>query len=544
MMWDAEPSLIAARFAQLAYERGTQPAMTFRGDERTAVTHNNDRFTYDFAKLWRRVERVTAHLQATWGVQAGDRVAWLGFNHELQLVTLVACARLGAVFLPLNFRLAVPELQQVLDDAKPTLLVHDSAHAETAQLLLAQGLPQACGLRNDEVVLSNQKTDLSLRAQRGNLLRLTHQDGLIATAAPRGLPLPQVSSDDAVLLVYTSGTTGVPKGAVHTQAALLANARAAQWAHGFESGDKVLSTLPMFHVGGLCIQTLPALLAGVEVVLHPRFDPGAWLDEMTTSRPTLSLLVPATMRALFEHPRWADADLSCLRGIMTGSSTVPLAYLETLHARGVPVGQVYGTTETGPVSIVLRLTQAMAHVGASGWPQPEAQVKLVDAQGQEVALGETGEVCIRAANLMRGYWRADGAAGAGLQDGWFHSGDLGQRATDGCITIVGRSKDMIISGGENIYPAEIENLLVTLPGVLESAVVGVSDARWGEVPVAVLVRAPDAAGRALNDEAVLFHLRERIARFKLPRRVVFVDALPKSALGKVLKPALQAQLFL
>jgi fatty-acyl-CoA synthase len=145
---------------------------------------------------------------------------------------------------------------------------------------------------------------------------------------------------------------------------------------------------------------------------------------------------------------------------------------------------------------------------------------------------------------MRGYWRADGAAGAGLQGGWFHSGDLGQLATDGCITIVGRSKDMIISGGENIYPAEIENLLVTLPGVLECAVVGVSDARWGEVPVAVLVRAPDAAGRALNDEAVLFHLRERIARFKLPRRVVFVDALPKSALGKVLKPALQAQLFL
>ena len=537
MMWDAEPSLIAARFAQLAHERGAQPAMTFRGEERTAAAHSNDRFAYDFAKFWRRVERVTAHLQATWGVQTGDRVAWLGFNHELQLVTLVACARLGAVFLPLNFRLAVPELQQVLDDAKPALLVHDSAHAETAQFLLAKGLPQACGLRNDE-------TDLSLRAQRGNLLHLTHQDTLIATAAPRGLPLPQVSSDDAVLLVYTSGTTGVPKGAVHTQAALLANARAAQWAHGFESGDKVLSTLPLFHVGGLCIQTLPALLAGVEVVLHPRFDPGAWLDEMTTSRPTLSLLVPATMRALFEHPRWADADLSCLRGIMTGSSTVPLAYLETLHARGVPVGQVYGTTETGPVSIVLRLTQAMAHVGASGWPQPEAQVKLVDAQGQEVALGETGEVCIRAANLMRGYWRADGAAGAGLQGGWFHSGDLGQRATDGCITIVGRSKDMIISGGENIYPAEIENLLVTLPGVLECAVVGVSDARWGEVPVAVLVRAPDAAGRALNDEAVLFHLRERIARFKLPRRVVFVDALPKSALGKVLKPALQAQLFL
>jgi fatty-acyl-CoA synthase len=329
---------------------------------------------------------------------------------------------------------------------------------------------------------------------------------------------------------------------VHTQAALLANARASAWAHDFVPGDKVLSTLPMFHVGGLCIQTLPALLAGVQVVLHPRFDPAAWLDEMNTSQPTLSLLVPATMRAVFEHPRWAETPLTCLRGIMTGSSTVPVAYLQTLHARGVPVGQVYGTTETGPVSIVLRLPDAMARVGASGWPHPQAQVKLIDAQGQEVGPGETGEVCIRADNLMRGYWRADGAPHTGLQDGWFHSGDLGQRAEDGCITIVGRSKDMIISGGENIYPAEIENLLVTLPGVAECAVVGLPDARWGEVPVAVLVRSADPAGQTLDAQAVLAHLQTRIARFKLPRRVLFADKLPKSALGKVQKPALQAEL--
>jgi fatty-acyl-CoA synthase len=508
MMGSEETSLIAARFAQLAHERGAQPAITFRGDERRP----DHTLEYDFAKFWRRVERVTAHLQSTWGVQPGDRVAWLGFNHELQLVTLVACARLGAVFLPLNFRLAVPELQQVMLDAQPRLLVHDSHHAGTAQALQVGGLKH------------------------------THHDTLIASASPRGLPLPDVHSDLPLLLVYTSGTTGLPKGAVHTQAALLANARASAWAHDFVPGDMVLSTLPMFHVGGLCIQTLPALLAGVQVVLHPRFDPAAWLDEMNTSQPTLSLLVPATMRAVFEHPRWAETSLACLRGIMTGSSTVPVAYLKTLHARGVPVGQVYGTTETGPVSIVLRLPEAMARVGASGWPHPQAQVKLIDAQSREVGPGETGEVCIRADNLMRGYWRADDAPHAGLQDGWFHSGDLGQRAEDGCITIVGRSKDMIISGGENIYPAEIENQLVTLPGVAECAVVGLPDARWGEVPVAMLVRTSDAAGQALDAEAVMQHLQSRIARFKLPRRVVFMVSLPKSALGKVQKPALLALL--
>jgi fatty-acyl-CoA synthase len=507
-----ETSPLAARFAQLAQDCGTQPAMTFRGDERKVTQIGDSTLAYDFAKFWRRVERVTAHLQSTWGVQPGDRVAWLGFNHELQLVTLVACARLGAVFLPLNFRLAVPELQQVMQDAQPRLLVHDTHHAETAPEL------------------------------QGSELQYTHHDSLIATASPRALPLPDVHSDMPLLLVYTSGTTGVPKGAVHTQAALLANARASAWAHDFVEGDKVLSTLPMFHVGGLCIQTLPALLAGVQVVLHPRFDPTAWLDEMTTSRPSLSLLVPATMRAVFEHTRWAETSLACLRGIMTGSSTVPVAYLETLHARGVPVGQVYGTTETGPVSIVLRLPEAMARVGASGWPHPQAQVKLVDALGHEVGPGETGEVCIRADNLMRGYWSAQGQSCLGLQDGWFHSGDLGQRAEDGCITIVGRSKDMIISGGENIYPAEIENQLVTLLGVAESAVVGLPDERWGEVPVAVLVRSADAAGQCLTAEAVMQHLQSRIARFKLPRRVVFVESLPKSALGKVQKPALQTLL--
>lgn len=508
-MRGAESSLIAARFAQLARECGEKPALTFRGDER----HPGGTFAHDFAHFWRRVERVTAHLQSTWGVKLGDRVAWLGFNHELQLVTLVACARLGAVFLPLNFRLAVPELQQVMTDAQPRLLVHDKHHAGTAQSL------------------------------QGADLKHTHHDTLIATASPRDLPLLDVHRDLPLLLVYTSGTTGLPKGAVHTQGALLANARASQWAHDFMPADKVLSTLPLFHVGGLCIQTLPALLAGVEVVLHPRFDPSAWLGEMDSSRPTLSLLVPATMRAVFEHPRWAKSDLSCLRGIMTGSSTVPVAYLETLHARGVPVGQVYGTTETGPVSIVLRMPEAMARVGASGWPQPEAQVKLIDAQGHEVAPGQTGEVCIRAANLMRGYWSAKDQSGIGLQDGWFHSGDLGQRAEDGCITIVGRSKDMIISGGENIYPAEIENQLVTLPGVAECAVLGVPDPRWGEVPVAVLVPTADAAGQALDAPQVLAFLHNRIARFKMPRQVVWMTSLPKSALGKVQKAQLLAQLI-
>ncbi|MEY2781223.1 MAG: hypothetical protein RL307_927 [Pseudomonadota bacterium] len=501
-MHGLESSLIAKRFAQLAQDRGQQAALTFRQLEQPTSADQ----MYDFAKFWRRIERVTGHLQARLGVKPGQRVAWLGLNHEMQLVTLVACARLGALFLPLNFRLAPAEWQAVLADAGASVLIHDSTHQGAAQNLNVSGL------------------------------NVIHQDELIATSSPRGLALPHVDEDAPVLLVYTSGTTGTPKGAVHTQLAVIHNARASAWAHGFKQGDKVLSTLPLFHVGGLCIQTLPALLAGIEVVLHPRFEPKAWLAELALSRPSLSLLVPATMRAVFEHPDWAHTDLSALRGIMTGSSTIPLDYLEAFHRRGVPVGQVYGSTETGPVSVVLGFDHAIERAGAAGWPHPEAQLRLLDAQGQDVPTGQTGEVCLRASNLMRGYWKAHGQVGLGLDDGWFRTGDLGRLDEDGCLTIVGRSKDMIISGGENIYPAEIENRMMGMAGIAECTVVGLPDVRWGEVPVAVVVRSPGQEGQSLDAERITQHLAAHIARFKLPRRVVFVEQLPKSALGKIQKP--------
>lgn len=515
-----EASPLAARFAALAQTHVGVTALR-NGLQGSAAT------AYDFAKFWRRIERVTGHLQTTWGVQCGDRVAWLGLNHELQLVGLIACARLGAIFMPLNYRLAAAELRQVLDDAQPALLVHDADHAGMAQQLCADA-PAAW--------------------------RSVVQERLIDTASPRDVPLPEVPADAAadpptdapVLLVYTSGTTGKPKGALHTQAGLLANAWASDVAHGFRATDHVLSTLPLFHVGGLCIQTLPALLAGVTVTLHHRFDAALWLQTVARDQPTLSLLVPATLRAVIDHPDWPVTPVASLRGVMAGSSTIPLPYLQAFHDRAIPVGQIYGTTETGPVSIVLPLDQAISRIGTTGWPHPQAQVQLRDEQRQLVPAGQTGQVFIRAPNVMQGYWQGHAAAqspsGEGLEDGWFATGDLGVQAPDGCITIVGRSKDMIISGGENIYPAEIENILVTLEGVAECAVVGLDDLRWGEVPVAAVVRSPHASGQALTEQTVLAHLQQQIARFKLPRRVVFVPELPKSALGKVQKPVLKTAL--
>jgi fatty-acyl-CoA synthase len=506
----SESSKLAQRFWELAQIQPKKLAIRFGMPGQTE--------DFDFAKFWRRVERVTGHLQVTHGLKSGQRVAWLGLNHELQLVTLVACARLGLIFMPLNFRLAVAELKMVLQDAKPSILIHDELHAN-AVVSLAIDVPQSC-----------------------------HLESLIETASAKNLALPAVDDCADVLLVYTSGTTGLPKGAVHTQAGLLANAKASDEAHAFKPIDIVLSTLPMFHVGGLCIQTLPALLAGVSVHLQPRFDASAWLKSVSqgelVQRPTLSLLVPATMRAVLDHAEWPSVDLQSLRGIMAGSSTLPEAYLEKFHQRGVPVGQIYGTTETGPVSVILKFQDAVQRIGFAGWPHANLELQIRDSEEQVVKSGVTGEVCVRGANVMRGYWlAASQAAGEGLKDGWFHTGDMGYLDANGCLQIVGRNKDMIISGGENIYPAEIENALATFPGLLECAVVGLPDERWGEVPVLALVRALTAEGRQLSETAVKAHLEAKIARFKLPRRVVFREELPKSALGKVQKPILQQQLM-
>jgi fatty-acyl-CoA synthase len=424
-----------------------------------------------------------AHLHAA-GVQPRGIVAWLGHNSWDMLATLSACHRLGAVLLPLNWRLAVAELAQIV------------GHAGASHLL---GTPELQGLAQE------------LQAR--------------ATWASPG-PAPGIEPGD-LLLVYTSGTTGQPKGVTHTAAGMQANAVAAIAAQSLSAQDRVLAVLPLFHMGGLCIQTLPALAVGAAVLLHPRFEPGAWFDAVEQWRPSTTLLVPAVMKTLIEHPRWGSADLSSLAYINSGSQIVPRTLIEAFHARGVPVAQVYGATETGPVSIVLKPDEALAHVGHAGRA----------ALGVQLRLAPDGEIWLKAPNLMRGYHRSKDS-GFDAQ-GWFHTGDLAQQHADGFIEVVGRSKELIISGGENIHPAEIEALVLQRSEVQECAVVGVPDARWGEVPVLALVLKP---GMALDAAALQQLFDSHLARFKHPRQVLLQTALPKTALGKVQRAALAQQL--
>jgi fatty-acyl-CoA synthase len=332
------------------------------------------------------------------------------------------------------------------------------------------------------------------------------------------------------LIVYTSGTTGRPKGAVLRQEALLWNAAMSQHMHGLTTEDHVLTVLPFFHVGGLNIQTTPALHLGATVTIHRRFAPDSALAAISHDRPTLTVLVPATIQAITDHPNWATTDLSSLRAISTGSTIVPQFLIDRFIARGVPVLQVYGSTETCPIAIYTQLGGDLSRGGSTGLPGLYCEAKLVDDTGNELPPEMPGEIVVRGPNVFCEYWSNEEATREALHDGWYRTGDIGRRDADGYFWVHDRKKNLIISGGENIYPAEVERVLTEHPDVSECGVIGRRDPRWDEVPIAYVIR---RSGCSVDAEGLKAHVQTQLARFKVPRDIVFVDDLPRTALGKV-----------
>jgi fatty-acyl-CoA synthase len=476
--------------------------------DKVALRYAGRSLTY--AALAARIAAAARALKSVLGVGRGDRVAILAANHPDYLVLLYACARLGALLVPLNWRLAVPEQLFILADASVKVLLVQDAFAAVA-------VPLRDAQRDIRIIrLADEATDDSF-------------DHLLAQG--RGDERnPHIDAASPLLLVYTSGTTGRPKGAVLRQEALLWNAVMSQHMHDLTASDHVLTVLPLFHVGGLNIQTTPALQIGASVTLHARFAPDATLAAIAAERPSLIVLVPSTIQALIEHPHWAKTDLSSLRAVTTGSTQVPQVLIDALIARGVPVLQVYGSTETSPIAIYTRIGGDLSRGGSTGLPGLCCEARIVDEHGGEVAHGTAGEVVARGPNMFVEYWGNQAATSEALRDGWYFSGDIGTRDPDGYFTIHDRKKNMIVSGGENIYPAEIERVLHEHPAVAEAAVIGRADPKWQEVPVAYVVR---KAQSTVSADEVVAHVATQLARFKVPRDVVFVDALPRNALGKV-----------
>src|ERR1700759_4722044 len=476
-----------------------KPALVFEGE------------SLSYAAFHARMGQAARALETEFGVTKGDRVAILSLNRPDYLVLLYACARLGAILVPLNWRLAGAEQLFILSDSEAKVLLLEQAFSAVLSLL-EKSSPKTSVIGLDFAPSGGMSFEELLAQGRGD----DRCSG--------------VDLSCSLLIVYTSGTTGRPKGAVLQQEALLWNGVMSQHMHGLTSDDHVLTVLPFFHVGGLNIQTTPALHHGATVTIHSRFTPDAALASFERDRPTLTVLVPAIIQAVTEHPAWPTTDLSSLRAISTGSTIVPQPLIDRFAARGVPVLQVYGSTETCPIAIYTRLGGYLSRGGSTGLPGLCCEATIIDDAGNELPPDAAGEIAVRGPNVFFEYWGNQAATREALHDGWYRSGDVGRRDADGYFWVHDRKKNLIISGGENIYPAEVERVLLEHSDVAECAVIGRPDPRWDEVPIAYVIC---RKGASVGAESLKAHIQLQLARFKVPRDIVFVEDLPRTALGKV-----------
>jgi len=467
-----------------------------------------------YADLDRRTNRLVAAL-ASLGIAKGDRVALLAPNCPEYFELQFACGRLGAIMLPLNWRLTVPELEYILSDSTPKLLVHDSSFAEQAKAL--------------------SKHRLKIDPERPD------SDYERALADAGDTPAPEaLTHDDIAMVMYTSGTTGHPKGAIITHGMVFWNCVNLGIPALITPETVQLVVLPLFHTGGLNCYANPVLHAGGTILVMRTFDPGQALDAI--SDPSLGIThffaVPAPYQFMMQHPKFQSADLTRLRIAGVGGAPCALSILETWTARGVPLVQGWGMTETSPAGTMLDAADAIRKLGSAGKAMMHTAVRIVDDEGRDLPAGSIGELLIKGPNITPGYWNKPEATESSFTDGWLHTGDAARQDEEGFIYIVDRWKDMYISGGENVYPAEVENVLFQIPQVADAAIIGVPNERWGEVGMAIIVRKTD---QDLAEGDVIQHCLGRLAKFKVPQSVAFVDVLPRNATGKVLKRELRVQ---
>lgn len=463
------------------------------------------------------VDRVATVLHR-WGIRPGDRVAFLGENCPEFLEVLFAAVRIGAVFVPVNTRLAPPEIAHVLRDSGARILVHEPEFAERIRLLGPDVPPML-------VTDAGQIDDPGLAV----LSRLVEPEEYDLT----------VTADDPAAIVYTSGTTGSAKGAVLTHANLTWVAVNTLVDYDVVSSEVALMISPLFHVAALGMGALPVLLKGGTLVLERAFEPGRALELIERYGVTMLSGVPTTFQLLADHPSWSATDLTSLNNLTCGGSPVPTRILNAYEERGLHFSQGYGMTETSPGATSLDPRMTRAKQGSVGLPHFFTDVRVADENGMPAPPRTVGEIQIAGPNVFAGYHGLpDATAAAFTPDGWFRSGDLGSIDEDGYLFISDRLKDMIISGGENIYPAEVENLINDIDAVTGVAVIGVPDGRWGEVPWAIVTL---REGAILDLELLRGHLEGRLARYKHPKRLIVLDALPTTASGKVRKAELRAR---
>ncbi len=466
---------------------------------------------------WNANANRTAHWLHALGVKHGDRVAVYATNSIDYLDIWLACGKLGAVLQNLNWRLSVNELRALLHDAAPMVLIYSDDFAAQVNELRAD-LPSV-----RHIVSLSGNADQPFHARDQHPAELPHRVDL--------------HPDDAWVICYTGGTTGLPKGAILTHGNMTWNSINTITSWGLDETDCAILNAPLFHTGGLNVFTLPLIHVGGRSIVCRGFDADQVFDLIATGEVSLYFGVPTMFIVMQAHERWHNADFTRLKLIISGGAPCPLPVFEAFWAKGVDFKTGYGLTEAGPNTFWLPRDQVRAKPGAVGYPLFHVDVKVVRADGTACSVGEAGELLIRGAHVSPGYWNNPEATNAAIRDGWLHTGDLALFDADGAYTIVGRLKDMIISGGENIYPAEVESIMHAHPAVAEAALIGVPDAKWGEVGRACVVI---KAGSTLTEADLLDFLSARLAKYKVPRSVIVVAALPKTGAGKIDKRALVA----
>jgi fatty-acyl-CoA synthase len=486
-----------------------------RTPDKPAVVDLASERQFSYAQFDGRISRLAAHLRDRLKIRRGDRVAVLALNTTDTLEVQFACGRIGAVFLPLNIRLTVPELRYIVGDAAPSLMIHDAELAETA-LSVAK--------------LCNVSSALALGP-----------DGSYEAAIAASEPLDRaevVTLDDISTIMYTSGTTGQPKGAIITHGMTFWNCVNLGGPAYISPSTVLLTVLPLFHTGGLNCYTNPVLHAGGTVLIMRAFDPGAALALISDPARRINQFfgVPSIYQFMAQHPAFASSDFSRLVNGGVGGAPMPVPLLKVWEARGVALQQGYGMTETSPAVLTLDREDAARKAGSSGKPVLHTEVRIVRPDGTDAGVGELGELWVKGPNITPGYWNRPDANASSFTDGWLHTGDAARIDEEGFYYIVDRWKDMYISGGENVYPAEVENVLHQLGAIAEAAVIGIPSEQWGETGMAIVAVKP---GHAIAEAEIHAHCEANLARFKRPRLIRFVDALPRNATGKIHKPTLR-----
>ncbi len=465
--------------------------------------------TLTFAAMDEAVGRGASFL-AEQGLEPGDRLAVLCHNGATFFELLFACARAGIILVPLNWRQPPAELKPILADCAAKLLLADEATQD----------------------LAGELTDVLPVMSFAD-----YETGRSATPAASAAPSPW-ETDRVWYLLYTSGTTGKPKAVIQTPGMALANAINIQQATGLGAGDDTLNFLPLFHTAGINLHALPVFIAGGTSRIIPKFDPDVVIDLIGQGRLSLFFGVPAIYQAISLHPAFGTTDFSRVRHWGCGGAPISEPLLRAFLARGVTICNGMGMTETGPTVFLMEPSKAVEKIGSVGKPQLLAEVRLVDFQDKDVAPGEAGELLFRGPSITPGYYNnPEATTRAFAPGGWLRSGDVGRQDEDGCYYVVDRIKDMFISGGENVYPAEVEIALHAHPAVLEAAVLGVPDETWGEVGHAAILLRP---GLTTTVDDIRAHARARLAGYKVPKHITIVADFPRTAAGKIQKHVLRS----